>query len=129
MKGLPIGIQNFREIRKDNYVYADKTRFVHMLLRDVKHCFLSRPRRFGKSLLLDTISEAFSGDKELFNGLFLYDSGFDFEWRPVLRLDMNSIANKTPEKLEESLSLFLSKLIKKKHLISMMVYHRICLEG
>ncbi|MCL1805157.1 MAG: ATP-binding protein, partial [Clostridiales bacterium] len=66
--------------------------------------FLSRPRRFGKSLLLDTISEVFSGDKELFKGLWIYDSDYDFPKHPVLRMDMSNIANETPEALKFSLS-------------------------
>ena len=69
MKKMPLGIQNFREIVHGGYVYADKTQYVYDLINDASYYFLSRPRRFGKSLLLDTIGEAFSGDKELFKGL------------------------------------------------------------
>ena len=105
MKKLPLGIQNFREIIKGNYVYVDKTQYVYNLINDAKYYFLSRPRRFGKSLLLDTIAEVFSGDKELFNGLFIYDSDYSFEKHPVLRLDMSNIANETPETLIEELSI------------------------
>ncbi|MCL1896941.1 MAG: AAA family ATPase, partial [Clostridiales bacterium] len=64
MKKLPIGIQTFRKIIEGDYVYADKTEYIYSLLNGVSSYFLSRPRRFGKSLLLDTISEVFSGDKE-----------------------------------------------------------------
>ena len=67
MKKLPLGIQSFRKIIDNGYVYVDKTRFVYELINNDSYYFLSRPRRFGKSLLLDTIGEAFSGDKELFN--------------------------------------------------------------
>ena len=109
MKKLPLGIQNFREIIEGNYAYADKTQYVYSLINDVKCYFLSRPRRFGKSLLLDTIAEAFSGDKELFKGLYIYDSDHSFEKHPVLRLDMNKIANETPEVLKDSLSTVLKK--------------------
>ena len=104
MKKLPIGIQNFREIMKGGYVYADKTRYVYDLLNGVKCYFLSRPRRFGKSLLLDTIGEAFGGDKELFKGLWIYDSDYPFPKHPVVRLDMSNIANETPDILKKSLS-------------------------
>ena len=103
MKKLPLGIQNFKKIIEGDYIYADKTQYVYNLIHDASYYFLSRPRRFGKSLLLDTIAEAFSGDKELFRGLYLYESGYSFEQHPVLRLDMSNIANKTPENLEESL--------------------------
>ena len=103
MKKLPLGIQNFRKIISDSYVYVDKTKYVYDLINDASYYFLSRPRRFGKSLLLDTIAEAFSGDKELFNGLWIHGSDYSFEKHPVLRLDMSNIANKTPETLENSL--------------------------
>ena len=66
MKKLPLGIQNLREIIEGDYVYVDKTQFIYDLLCTAKYYFLSRPRRFGKSLLLDTINEIMSGNKELF---------------------------------------------------------------
>ena len=116
MKKLPLGIQNFREIIEGNYVYADKTQYVYDLINDTSYYFLSRPRRFGKSLLLDTIAEAFSGDKELFKGLYIYDSNYRFDKYPVIRLDMSNIATKTPETLEESLSVELRKRIKHEEL-------------
>ena len=84
---LPIGIQNFREIREEGYYYADKTDHVRRLIDDGKHFFLSRPRRFGKSLLLDTVKELFEGSEELFRGLEVHDK---WDWRqryPVVRLD------------------------------------------
>jgi len=71
MKQLPIGISTFQEIRKNNYVYIDKTRHVANLATRGKYYFLSRPRRFGKSLLIDTLKQAFLGRKELFSGLYL----------------------------------------------------------
>ena len=66
MRKLPLGIQNFRKIRDGDYVYIDKTQYVYNIINSASYYFLPRPRRFGKSLLLDTIGEAFSGDKELF---------------------------------------------------------------
>ncbi|MCL1809035.1 MAG: ATP-binding protein [Clostridiales bacterium] len=104
MKKIPIGIQNFREIKEGGYVYVDKTQYVYNLIEDGKYYFLSRPRRFGKSLLIDTISEVFSGDRELFKGLWIYGSDYSFEKHPVIRLDMSNIANRTPNILEASLS-------------------------
>ena len=74
MKYLPIGIQSFNIIREENYYYVDKTRFVHELIKEGgKYYFLSRPRRFGKSLFVDTLNRAFLGQKEYFKGLFLED--------------------------------------------------------
>ena len=96
-------MQTFRDIIKGDYVYADKTKYVYDLINGVKYYFLSRPRRFGKSLLLDTISEAFSGDRELFRGLWIYGSDFAFEKHPVIRLDMSNISNENPEILKRSL--------------------------
>ena len=103
MRKLPLGIQNFREIVDGAFVYVDKTQYIFDLIDGAKAYFLSRPRRFGKSLLIDTIAEAFKGEKELFKGLWIYDSGFAFTKHPVIRLDMSNIPNKTPEVLEENL--------------------------
>jgi len=100
MKKLPLGLQTFRRIVKGDYLYVDKTQYVYNLINDASYYFLSRPRRFGKSLLLDTIAEAFGGDKELFKGLWIYDSDHDFAKHPVIRLDMSNIPNETPEILK-----------------------------
>jgi hypothetical protein len=66
---LPIGIQTFREIREGDYYYVDKTGFALRLIEEGTHYFLSRPRRFGKSLFLDTLAELFAGNEPLFRGL------------------------------------------------------------
>ncbi|GIX42958.1 MAG: hypothetical protein KatS3mg129_2691 [Leptospiraceae bacterium] len=84
---LPIGIQSFEKIRTDDYYYIDKTYFVKKLVEEGSYYFLSRPRRFGKSLFLDTLRQAFLAKKELFKGLYLYDK---WEWDkkyPVIYLD------------------------------------------
>ena len=112
MKRLPLGIQSFRKIIDGGYVYVDKTQYVYEIINDASYYFLSRPRRFGKSLLLDTISEAFSGDRELFKGLLIYETDYDFEKHPVVHLDMSNIANESPEVLKDSLSDELAKRIK-----------------
>jgi len=89
MKYLPIGIQTFEKIRNSNYYYVDKTMFVKKL-ENGGYYFLSRPRRFGKSLFLDTLKEAFSGNKELFKGLYLYDN-WDWEKRyPIIKISFAS---------------------------------------
>ena len=74
-KKLPIGIQTFRDIRdkSENFIYIDKTDIALDLIQSGRYYFLSRPRRFGKSLFLDTLSEIFQGHKELFEGLAIYD--------------------------------------------------------
>ena len=84
---LPIGIQTFREIREENYYYVDKTALIQRLMDEGKHYFLSRPRRFGKSLFLDTLKELFECNEPLFEGLYIHDH-WDWSVRhPVLRLD------------------------------------------
>jgi len=85
-KKLPIGIQNFSEIRSEGYYYADKTAFCLKLAQQGKYYFLSRPRRFGKSLLIDTLGELFSGNQALFTGLYVEDK---WDWSiqyPVIRI-------------------------------------------
>ena len=109
MKKLPIGIQSYRKIYDNDCVYVDKTQYILKLLSDAQCYFISRPRRFGKSLLLDTIAEVLSGEKELFKGLYIYDSGYGFPKHPVLRLDMSNIANETPDLLKESLTTTLTR--------------------
>ena len=85
-KKLPIGIQTFSEIRSEGYYYADKTAFCLKLAQQGKYYFLSRPRRFGKSLLIDTLGELFAGNKALFSGLYAEDK---WDWSvqyPVIRI-------------------------------------------
>ncbi len=86
MRKLPIGIQNFKELRTENYYYVDKTLFVKQLVEGGKYYFLSRPRRFGKSLFLDTLKQAFSGNKPLFEGLYL-EKNWDWNIKyPVIHI-------------------------------------------
>ena len=87
---LPIGIQTFRELREDNCYYVDKTAYIGRLVDEGKHYFLSRPRRFGKSLFLDTLKELFEGNEPLFEGLAIHER-WDWSVRhPVLRIDFSS---------------------------------------
>ena len=80
MKKLPIGISEFPELRETNCVYVDKTKHVYSLLTQNRRTFLSRPRRFGKSLLVSTLKAALQGKKELFEGLWIAQS--DYSWKP-----------------------------------------------
>ena len=97
---LPIGIQTFREIREEGYYYVDKTAFVRRLVEGGKHYFLSRPRRFGKSLLVDTIKELFEGSEALFRGLAVHD-GRDWPAHPVVRLDWSAGNYREPDALRQ----------------------------
>ena len=101
---LPIGIQTFRQIREEGYYYVDKTAHAVRLARDAgKHYFLSRPRRFGKSLFVDTLKELYEGAEPLFRGLAVHD---DRDWskrHPVLRLSFAGGNFKRPGELHESI--------------------------
>ena len=85
----PIGLQNFEKIRKEGYVYVDKTALIHRLATTGTYYFLSRPRRFGKSLLVSTMEAYFKGKKELFEGLAMEQLEKDWIKYPVLHLDLN----------------------------------------
>lgn len=87
----PIGIQNFEDIRKGNYVYVDKTHLIYKLVSSGKYYFLSRPRRFGKSLLTSTMEAYFSGRKDLFDGLEIASLEKDWTRYPVLHVDFSGI--------------------------------------
>ncbi|MBZ4642451.1 MAG: AAA-ATPase [Deferribacteraceae bacterium] len=102
MKKLPIGIQTFSEIIKENYVYVDKTEIAYNLINEFKYVFLSRPRRFGKSLFLDTLKELFKGNKELFKGLYIYDKWNWEEKYPVIKISWDG-KNRTINDLEQKL--------------------------
>jgi len=91
MKKLPIGIQTFSEIRNEGYLYVDKTEPIHRLISSGKYFFLSRPRRFGKSLTLSTIKEIYSGSRDLFRGLWI-ESQWDWnKIHPVIHIQFNEI--------------------------------------
>ena len=97
---LPIGIQTFRKVREQNCYYVDKTHFIRRLLDEGTHYFLSRPRRFGKSLFLDTLKELFEGDEALFEGLHIH-TRHDWSLRhPVVRLSFGGGSFTGPDLLE-----------------------------
>lgn len=102
MKRLPIGIQNFEEIIETDYLYIDKTKQVLSLLDSGKYLFLSRPRRFGKSLLINILENIFHGKKELFRNLYIYDK-IDWKEYPVIKLDFSKLSIHSKESLQDSL--------------------------
>ena len=106
----PIGIQDFEKIRKDGFVYVDKTDLVYKMVQKGGYYFLSRPRRFGKSLLVSTMEAYFSGKKELFTGLALADLEKDWIQYPVLRFDLSGKQYKCISDLTETLFQHLVKL-------------------
>lgn len=86
----PIGIQNFEDLRRNGYKYVDKTNFAYKLADEGKYYFLSRPRRFGKSLFLSTLEAYFQGKKELFKGLAIYDLEAEWKKYPIFHIDLNT---------------------------------------
>ena len=106
LRNLPIGIQNFESLRTDGYLYVDKTELIFRLVTTGRYYFLSRPRRFGKSLLMSTIHSYFSGRKDLFEGLAI--EKLEQEWleHPVLHLDLNTQKYDCLEALENVLEEF-----------------------
>ena len=104
----PVGIQTFSEITKNDYVYVDKTDLVWRLAHSSKYIFLSRPRRFGKSLLCSSLASYFRGERELFEGLKIMELEKDWESYPVIHLDLSTAKNReTPEELSRVLILLL----------------------
>ncbi len=90
LKKLPIGISTLKTILQENYLYVDKTDLAQKLIEEGQYYFLSRPRRFGKSLFLDTLRTIFDGDKEIFKGLYIYENGYEFTKYPIIRISFNS---------------------------------------
>lgn len=86
----PIGIQDFEKLRTNGYSYVDKSRFVYKLATEGEYYFLSRPRRFGKSLFLSTLEAYFQGKKELFKGLAIYDLETEWKKYPIFHIDLNT---------------------------------------
>ncbi len=114
MKNLPIGIQDFRDIVKENFLYIDKTRHIYKLVKPEKGVyFLSRPRRFRKSLMVSLLNYLFEGEEELFRGLYIHDK---WDWGrkyPVLRFDMSSISTDNVKKMEIGLRSGLKRYFEK----------------
>jgi len=112
LKKLPIGIQTFRKIREDDYVYVDKTQVAFDLINSGSYYFLSRPRRFGKSLFIDTLQEIFKGNKKLFNGLYIEDK---WDWDlsfPVVKIDLSGGGYQTVEGINQKIRYRLTEIMK-----------------
>ncbi len=103
MKKLSIGRQEFKGLIEDNCVYVDKTKYLLQLIEFGAPVFFSRPRRFGKSLLVNTFKELFRGSKELFRDTYAYDNWDFSQTNPVVRLDLSKVSGKSPEVISEKL--------------------------
>lgn len=102
-KKLPIGIQSFAALIEGDYVYVDKTSYIYRLVDEGMFYFLSRPRRFGKSLLVSTLKALFEGRSELFKGLWIENSGWEWKTHPVVQIDFNGIDVTDAKTLETDL--------------------------
>ena len=109
MRKLPIGIQTFEKLREENYLYVDKTAMVYKIASNSTPYFLSRPRRFGKSLLISTFEAYFQGRKDLFHGLAIEKLETRWEEYPVLHLDLNARKYETAGDLVAMLNQYLEK--------------------
>ena len=124
MQDLPIGIQNFETIRTEDFVYVDKTEHLFNIVRKTGVYFLSRPRRFGKSLTLSTLEAMFQGKSELFKGLYAEEWVKEQAKHPagVIRLDIGHLTvYKNAEELNDSLVFYLKRFIKKNILLFLVI--------
>jgi len=110
-KNLPIGIQAFETMRERDYLYVDKTRHIHRMVTEGMFYFMSRPRRFGKSLLVSALKCLFQGRRDLFEGLWIAGQS-DYEWKthPVIVIDFNEIPAGTPDELRRNLTFYLDQM-------------------
>jgi len=110
-KDLSLYISNLGKMIEGNYIYVDKTRSIYNLFQGISHYyFLSRPRRFGKSLLVSTLKELFLGNKKLFEKLWIGSSDYDWQEHPVIDLDFSRIAHGTIDELKASLTWTLAQI-------------------
>lgn len=110
LKPLPVGISTFSKIIEQEQLYVDKTHDIYDLITTGQVYFLSRPRRFGKSLLISTLKEIFEGNRELFEGLWIYDSDYVWEKYPVVRIDFSELKVTTALELESSIEEYLDRI-------------------
>jgi hypothetical protein len=112
MKNLPTGIGTFSTLIENDYLYVDKTEYIYKFIKPGQKFFLSRPRRFGKSLLVSVLKELFSANKKLFKDLYIYDKWDWTESYPVIHLDFASRSYTNPDVLKESLNIFIERKAK-----------------
>src|SRR5581483_5437151 len=110
MQRLPVDISTFSKIRNLNCLYVDKTEYIYTMITRGQRYFLSRPRRFGKSLLVSTMQEILIGNKELFHKLWIYQSNYEWQKHGVIALDFSRIDANNTEMLENSLKIYLNNI-------------------
>ncbi len=112
MKRLPVDISTFAELQELNYLYVDKTEYMYNLITGGRRYFLSRPRRFGKSLLISTFKEILLGNKTLFNDLWIGSSDYDWKEYGIINLDFSRIELHSSDVLDNTLKFYLNKIAK-----------------
>ncbi len=122
MKSLPIGRQSFKDILERNELYVDKTKYLYELVKNGGVYFLSRPRRFGKSLTLSTLKEIFEGNKEIFKGLWIYEADYDWKKYPIIRVDFSGMKPENPNHLKDGINSNLN-LIAEKYQVQLTEVH------
>src|SRR5579863_9197769 len=103
MRKLPLDISTFAQLRTANYIYVDKTKYIYHLITGGRRYFLSRPRRFGKSLLISTLKEVLAGNKQLFEGLWISTSDYSWEEHGVIVLDFSLLYSKSLDVFKKDL--------------------------
>ena len=103
-RNLPIGLQSFSTLIEDDFIYIDKTKYIYDLISTGRYYFLSRPRRFGKSLLVSTLEELFLGNRKLFKSLYIDSSDYDWQEYPVIVLNFSSMDSESPELLKQDIA-------------------------
>ena len=117
MKPIAIDLSNFEEIIKGGGVYVDKTYFIYKIISSIsKYYFLSRPRRFGKSLTVSTLKAIFEGKRELFNGLYISKTDWQWEKYPIIQFDFNGIPSSSNEILIKSIDEKINEIAKKNNI-------------
>lgn len=110
LKKLPLGYSDFKRIIDEDCIYVDKTELIHKMIHGGGYYFISRPRRFGKSLLVSTLAELLAGNKKLFKNLWITSSDYAWPQHPVIRFDFSSIGNRTVEDLITNISVRLDTI-------------------
>ena len=113
MKKIATDIDSFEKLRNKNNIYVDKTKYLYKLIQNGTYYFLSRPRRFGKSLFLDTVKSFYQGKKELFKNLYIYDQDIKWQKNPIIVIDFNKIPAENRKILDKSLQKELKKIADK----------------
>jgi hypothetical protein len=114
MNNLSLGIASFSSLIEQGKIYVDKTKFIKKMMdQGRKYYFLSRPRRFGKTLLLSTLENFFNGEKELFKDTYIYDNWDDWIEYPVIRISMKQVSNENSKVLKEDLSVLIENIANK----------------